>query len=76
MLKDGSETIININPDAETNAEEVEGIGADLLLAAQYCYRKAAAMRARISGDITGALAHEEICDAVYRMFPERLKSW
>jgi len=41
-----------------------------LSLTVQYCINKAAAMRARLAGDIPSALKLENLCDKLYDQMP------
>lgn len=41
---------------------------------AGYAANKAAAIQCRLSGDISGAMTYEAICDAIYRRLPEDLR--
>lgn len=62
------------NLDCQSSPEELLEISAALKIAMQYANAKAAAMMARLRGDVQDALDIEHRCELLYQSLPESLR--
>ena len=66
--------LLDLNPDVINDPEEADRIAAVLSLLRKYHAVKAAAIRARLAGDIQDAMDLESRLDRIYADLPEEAR--